>query len=397
MSDIKMVQDALAKIESEVQTTLGELKQRAEDGEKGNQAAVKRLDDLLKNHSDLASVVEGVKGKIEELEQKGVNHPDGNPGEVKTLARQFTESEQFKAFASGNAQKVRFEAKATLINDGNDTSRHDQVGGVQGVALRRLTVVPTLDQGAATSNIIYYSRENAFTNAADGQGAEGTTKPESTVDIAEVNDPIITVAHFIPVSKQALDDSDFLASYLDTRMGHGVQNKVEAQIVAGLAASGQLSGWADTGNSTATNPVGTGNIFGLANKMKYEIIAADYEPAFYYFNPVDWAALETTQRGTGDAAYVGASGAVNYVNNGLTALLWGLPVVLSNNVPAGTIYCKAREADMLATRMGTMVEMFEQDSDNVQKNLVTVRAEWRGARLSFAPAAIRSGLISAIT
>jgi HK97 family phage major capsid protein len=179
-------------------------------------------------------------------------------------------------------------------------------------------------------------------------------------------------------------------------MVHGINNKVEQQVIAGLAASGQLSGWADS-NSTATVPTGTGNVFGLANKMKYEIISADYEPAYFYFNPVDFAAMETIQRGAGDAAYVAASGAINYVNNGMTMLLWGLPVVVSNNVPAGTIYCKAREADMYAQRQGTVIEMFEQDSDNVQKNLVTVRAETRGALLTFAPTAIRSGVIASIT
>ena len=88
---------------------------------------------------------------------------------------------------------------------------------------------------------------------------------------------------------------------------------------------------------------------------------------------------------------------MNYVNNGMTLLLWGVPVIKSNNVPAGTIYCKSRMADQFFTRQDIVVEMFEQDSDNVQKNLVTVRAESRGALAVYAPAAIRSGVIASIT
>jgi hypothetical protein len=52
---------------------------------------------------------------------------------------------------------------------------------------------------------------------------------------------------------------------------------------------------------------------------------------------------------------------------------------------------------MYANRESTIVEMFEQDGDNVTKNLVTVRAETRGAELVFTPAAIRTGDITAIT
>ena len=49
------------------------------------------------------------------------------------------------------------------------------------------------------------------------------------------------------------------------------------------------------------------------------------------------------------------------LNNGLTPMLWGLPVVVPpNNVAAGTLICKSRDADMYASREGTVVEMFEQ-------------------------------------
>lgn len=78
-------------------------------------------------------------------------------------------------------------------------------------------------------------------------------------------------------------------------------------------------------------------------------------------------------------------------------LLWGLPVVTSNSVPVGTIICKSIDADMFADRMSTAVEMFEQDDTNVQSNLVTVRAEARGAALNFVPSAIRAGTIADIT
>lgn len=387
----EQLQKALDGLQERVDAKLNEINTAAEEG-KVAKGQIADLDSMLKDQKDATGEL---KQRILDLEQRGANL-DSDEGELKSVGTQFVESESFKNYQSGQSTKARAEFKATLINNGNDLSRHDQIDAVQGVALRQLNILPSLMQGTADSNIIYFPRETAFTNNADGQGAEGTTKAESAVTIAEVNEPIITIAHFLPVSKQALEDSTWLQSYLDTRMSHGVMNKLDAHIVSGLSASNQISGWVD-GNSTATNPAGTGNIFGLANKMKTEIESADYVPDYFYMNPIDFAAMETIQRGTGDAAYVAASGAINYVNNGMTLLLWGVPVIKSNNIPQGTIYCKSRMADQFVSRSDVALEMFEQDSDNVQKNLVTVRAEMRGALLTFAPTAIRSGLISGIT
>lgn len=385
------LKSALDGMQTRIDSKLNEINAAAEEG-KAAKGMIADLDAMIK---DQKAASDEMKGRLLDLEQKGAAL-DGQKEAQKSLATQFVESESFKAFKSGQTTKASVELKTALINNGNDLSRIDQIDMVQGVALRQLNILPTIQQGMADSNSINFPRENAFTNNADGQGAENTTKQESAIDISNVNEPIITIAHTLPVSKQALDDSTWLQSYLDSRMGHGVLNAADAQIVSGLSASDQLSGWADS-NSTVTDPTGTGNIFGLANKMKTEIETADYMPDYFYMNPVDFAAMETIQRGTGDAAYVAASGALNYVNNGMTLLLWGVPVVKSNNVPAGTIYCKSRMADQFVEREGVTVQMFEQDADNVKKNMITVRAEMRGALLVFAPAAIRSGVIASIT
>ena len=388
------VKAALDSLEQRIETTLKGIQEKAEAGEKSGSKAIADLDAMLSDHKELANSVDGLKGKMTDLLQRSERQEE--QGEQKSMMQQFAESDAYSAYKSGTTTKAKFELKTAIVNDGNDTSRHFQVQGVQGVSLRQLNIAPSLLQGSTDSNIIYFSRENSFTNNADGQGAEGTTKPESAADIVEVNKPVITVAHTIPVSKQALDDSSFLSSYLDMRMSHGVRSKIDAQIVAGLSGSGQISGWADS-NSTATDPTGTTNIFGLANKMKTEIELTDFMPDYFYMNPTDFSAMETIMRGTGDAAYVAASGALNYVNDGMTLLLWGIPVIKSNNVAQGTIWCKSLMADQLYTRQSTIVEMSEHDGDNFKQNMVTVRAEARAALAVYAPAAIRSGLISGIT
>lgn len=393
MSEVK---EALDSLESRIVAKLGEINLKAESGETVSKEMKSDLDAMLADHKSLATSVDGLMTDITELKQRS-QELESKADTSKTFAEQFLDTKSFSDFKSGLSTRARAEVKNTVINSGNNTSRHTQLQGIFGAAFRRLTVMPTVDSGMTDSNIVYYSQETTWTNNAAPQGGEGVAKAESDWAATEVNKAVQTIAHKIKVSKQAIDDSSFLASFLDRRMRHGLMNKLEQQVISGDGTGNNLGGWLATGNFTATDPLLTGNLFGLANKMKYEIIGADYEPDYYYMNPADWSTLETTQRGSGDAAYVAGSGAISYVNNGMTPLLWGLPVVTSNNVPAGTIICKSIEADMYLEREGMVVEMFEQDEDNVGKNLLTIRAETRGVECNFAPAAIRTGAIGSIT
>lgn len=370
---------ALSELHGKIEEKMQAVTDQSEAKGAEYKAAIGELDTAIKSLND----------EIAELAQKFGTTPDEIEG--KAFGDQVLEAAGIKSFIAGETTRGRAEIKNTIVNSGNASSQHDQMPGVVPGAFRQLTVMPTVMQGSASSNIIYYSKELLWTNAAAAT-AEGAAKPESTLTFEEVNVAVKTIPTYLRVSKQALSDSTFLSSYIERRLRHGVNVAVENYVINDAA-----DGWLATGNNTATSPLLTVDVYGLANKMKMEVIAADHEPSYFYMNPKDWGDAETTRRAAGDNAFIAASGAVSYVNNGLTALLWGLPVVLSNNVPEGTIICKSSEADMYANRESTIVEMFEQDGDNVTKNLVTVRAETRGAELVFTPAAIRTGDISAIT
>lgn len=379
---LEEVKSALSEMHKDIEAKMQAVEKSVE--QKGAESAeykakIEGLDAAIKRMND----------EIVEIAQK--HSVSAEVIEKKTFGEEVLGSEGIKSFLNGTTNKGRVELKNTILNSGNTVSRHDQIAGVVPGAFRNLTVMPTVNQGSTSSNIIYYSRELLFTNAA-AKTAEGAAKPESTLTFEEVSTAVQTIPTFIRVSKQALDDSTFLASYIERRLRHAVNTKVEDYII-----NDTTDGWLASGNNTVVSPLLTTDIYGLAAKMKYAIIGADYNPDYFYINPSDWETAETTRRSSSDGAFVAASGAVTYVNNGLTPMLWGLPVVLSNNIPAGTLVCKSMDADMYASREGTVVEMFEQDGDNVTKNLVTVRAETRGAELVMVPAAIATGDITAIT
>jgi HK97 family phage major capsid protein len=369
------------------------LNEQNKNNGKANESVRADIDKMAK---DFVQMQNELNDSMTALEQKSVGVAGAGAG-IETVGKTFVNSDAFSKFKAKDVTKASHTFQNNTITTGGDNSvtRHEQLPGVVPGAFTDLEVLPTVSRGQTGSNIVYYSRELAWTNAAAGT-AEGAQKPESTLTFEEVQEPVITIPHTLKVSKQALNDSTFLASYIDMRMLHGVRDEIENQIINGTGA-GDLSGWLNTGNHVVTSPLLTVDFFGLARKMKQEIKSAKYSASYFYVNPIDWAAAEVLRRGTGDAAFLAASGAVSYVNNGLTPLLWGLPVVESTNVPAGTIICKSTMADMYLDREEVTVEMFEQDGDNVQKNLLTIRAEARGAEAVMVPAAIRTGAISGIT
>lgn len=377
--EFEEIKSALATKHAEIEAKLEAVNRASESKGEEYKAKVAELDDAITQ----------INNEIRDIAQKqGVSE---QYVEAKTFGQMFVESQEFKNYMAGNSTKARTEIKNTIVNSGNTVSRHEQLPGVVPGAFRNLTVMPTVQQGMASSNVLYYSRELLYTNATAAT-SEGALKPESTLTFEEITKTAVTLATIIKVSKQALADSTFLQSYIDRRLRHGINQTVENYVI-----NNATDGWLAVGNNTVVSPLLTTDIYGLAAKLKYAIIGADYPADYFYMNPADWQAAETQRRSTSDGAFIAASGAVAYVNNGLTPLLWGLPVVMSNSVPVGTMICKSMDADMYFNRESVMVEMFEQDGDNVQRNLITVRAETRGVEAVMTPAAIVTGDITAIT
>ena len=335
---------------------------------------------------------------INKLEQKLNDKAEGK-AQPKSLGETLVTSEMFQQYKDGRTSKLRLEVKNTILGEAGSPQDPvdtivpaDRLPGIVGGAFRGLRVLDAIPKGATSSNMVEYTKELAFTNAA-AETAEGATKPESTLTFTLVQEPVRTIAHWIKVSKQVLDDAPALQSYIDRRLRHGVELKLEQQVVAG-EGTGKLLGLLGTGNYTAFTPSDSAYIESdTINDAKYRVIAADYQPSVVLMNPVDFGRLERRKTAAAvTGSYIAGEGAaLSYINNGLTPTLWGLPVIVSNSVPEDGYIVYAADACQLFMRSGAVVEMFEQDDTNVQKNLITVRAELRAALAVYRPAAVVAG------
>jgi HK97 family phage major capsid protein len=390
---------AVEAVESKLNTAVKKYETQVEENGKATAAAVAEVKALAAEHAKLVQDMPSMKDRIKAVEQMIAEGPKRSQDRPKSMGQQFIDSDSFKNYKAGQAGKARLELKNTITGESatspqnpNDTlvAAHRLPGIVPG-AFRSLNILDFVNTGNTSSNQIEYTRELLFTNDAEEQN-EGLQKNESDLTFELVNDPVRTIAHFIKASKQILDDAPMLASYIDRRMSHGVLQRLQRQILKGNGVSPRISGLSASGRHTAFTPTSGENEFDAINRAKYAVLGADYMPNFVFMNPTNFGNMERRKRGSTDATYVAADGAaLAYINNGLTAMIWGMPVVLSNEVELGKFYVGDSNAFQLFEREGVVVEMFEQDDTNVQKNLLTIRAEMRAALAVYVPAAVRYG------
>ena len=362
--EIKQVMEALDRVEGKMDET-----------SKSNAAELKRLGEEQTKLSR----------QLIELQQKGIQHQD--KPEEKTAGENLVEAENFKAFRDGSAQKARVEiAEQTDKKEEASNPITTPTGGIvqayrrPGIlpgAFRPLTIEGLFPSMPIATNAFEYVQENEAKNVNGAAFvAEGAQKPFGSTAFEAKTGTVKTIAHLARISKQLMADAPALAAYINQRLVYGVDLVVEDQLVTGDGSGQNLSGILHDGNFTAhgakKSDLGKApTIFDLILFAKAKVEAAFFRPNVILLNPVDWTSMLMEKNASGDY-YLGhpASVAQKY--------LWGLPVWTTPAITQGKFLVgDFNAAATLWTRQGMTVEMFEQDVDNVQKNLVTIRAERR--------------------
>lgn len=375
-----LVESGLKSVESKLEAAIEKVNgQVAENG--------KASADAMQEVKSLSEDFKRVSDRLQDIEQKGVKLQE--PSRILSIGQSFAQSESFKNFAAGGIARARMEIKNTILGDEGGP------GGITPVQQPTRVVpgarVPTgirnvLPRGNTTANSIAGIREVSSVNNA-AETAEGALKPESDVVLGEYLVPIRTIATVIKLSKQIMDDAPAVAAYIDNKLRYFVDQRVERQLLLGDGVAPNISGLMDAGNYTAYTAVAGDNLVDAINRAKYAMWAAGYQPDAVIVNPADWGEMERARADAGAGAYLYGLPGQNAAMNP-----FGVEVVLSPWMPAGEFLIGAfRVATMLWEREGVVVEAFDQDEDNVQRNLVTVRAETRlGLEVSI-PSAIYGG------
>ena len=252
--------------------------------------------------------------------------------------------------------------------------------------------------GRTTSDSVLFVKENVFTNAA-ATVAEATAtnnggKPESSLTFTQASAPVEVIAHWIPITRQALDDVPMLQSYVEGRLIDGLRREENDQLLNGDGTSPNISGILDqsgiqdldqtyfTGAAVQSAGEGPENFNRILRAKTLIMTTGDSMATFIVMNPTDWELLITSA----DANF-NYFGPGPFTSNGGTQRIWGLEVVLTEDKTAGSYLVGDGTAAQVWDRWDARVLIADQHSDFFIRNLFVLLAEERLGLTVYRPAA----------
>jgi HK97 family phage major capsid protein len=380
--------------------------QFAQAGNDANATESQEFKEAEQIHKEYASAAADLKGletvRSKTFEMLAINGEGGfqreqpNPVEHKTLSQRALESPEYKGLKQSGAlhsdkrsfvatlAEMSIDEVKTLITGLSDTSAGafiiNQRAAYVEQPKRPPTVLNLLTMGETTVDAIEYARQTTFTSVA-AEVAEATsvttgTKPEATVAFQKVTETVKTIAHWVPSTRRALDDEAQLRTIIDSQLRYGLEFRLEGQVVNGDGTGENLTGILNTG-SILTQAL-SGTVADTIHMGITQIRLGFVEPNGIALHPNDWQDLRLLRDNSGTVA---GTGGYLYgppsVAGPMTA--WGLPVVVSAAMPAGTGLVGDFAKAVLWLREGAQVLVTDSHSDFFVKNLVAVLAEMRAA------------------
>jgi HK97 family phage major capsid protein len=246
---------------------------------------------------------------------------------------------------------------------------------------QRLTIADLMASGQTQSNTVRYLVETSSVNAA-AVVHEGADKPASSFLFNDVNEPVVKLATFLPVSEEMLEDVSQIQSYLNSRLSQFVQIKEEDQLLNGSGSSGNLDGLLHR-VTQEIDKANYANLFDAIAAARVLVQTVGFaEPDAIVINPNDSFDLDTAKASTSGMYFSGGPYGSTADNP------WGMRMVRTTAIAAGHVLVGAfRTQAQVFRRGGLRVDASNSHEDYFRRNLVAIRAEERLALAVYRPAA----------
>jgi HK97 family phage major capsid protein len=275
-----------------------------------------------------------------------------------TWGRAFVESDQFRNY-TGHGQSSRFEGVGFLdfeeraaITTANLAIPHFVLPPVE-----YRTTAPLLEicgRVTVSSGVVDWVEIGGDPLAA--VVAEGAVKPEAAFTVTPKTSTLDTIAHWVQITRQALEDASYIQSMIEGKLRRGLLNKAEADMAAAIDAS--------TAVQVATATAAQGGLSAAIRVGLGKVQAAGFNPNAVALNPADAAALDFTSS--------------TIVNPASGAPYWGLKPVAAAAIPAGKAYVGDFQAGAtLFDRGVTNVFLSDSHAALFISNILVILAEAR--------------------
>lgn len=325
------------------------------------------------------------RGKVSDLvEMKGLLPIRGMPGEG-LIALTEPEVEQYKALVEKMERKDVTDVIPVFGTDVIAPNRVDRF--VQVTRPDRLTLRDVLNVSPTSSPVIDYVREESYSESA-GIVSEGATKPQAAVEYSKQRANVVTIAVWIPVTEQQLQDAPALINRINNRLLWDVRKAEEQEIGYGDGTGEHFEGLFDAGTGIDAMRTEAGDtLIDISRRGITDVMTDGYDPNALWIHPIDWEAIELAKGS--DGQYVWA-----IIRDTLGPRIWGVRVVqgVGTKIAGGTTRNMAvgdflngatlYDRQQAAIQVGWINEQFIE-------NLRTIRAEERVAWALEAPKAFR--------
>lgn len=356
------------------------------------------LDKLAKEVREL-EVFESKKAQLEtDVEQgKAVTTPapvfnEEPVQEMKTLGQALYESKSVQAFINEGQKNITSEIKwsplvekKTLLTETGYPPAVVRDDLIVPTALRNPNSVIDLFDVIQTDQYQYkYLEETTFTNNG-AEVAEGGAMGESALAFTEQTENIRKFGVSIPVTEELLADVSAVQGYLDSRLRTQLNLRLDSQLLNGDGSAPNIRGILNkSGINTFDYSSYSGNLKRIG--QVYQAITeirkdAFVEPDAIIMHPSDWNDVVTevnavTTSGSLNPLFVGAG----MMSGAPTASMWGVPVIPSTAIGAGTALVGAfggGQAVHIVSRAGIEVAMSDSHDDFFTKDKVMMKASLR--------------------
>ncbi|MFE3169325.1 phage major capsid protein [Streptomyces sp. NPDC059224] len=310
---------------------------------------------------------------------KGREHP-------LTVAEAFVRSEALKAFRergkrgnfSVDGADFRAAPSGTVTTGTMLPQNSRQPGIIPQNPDFPLLIANLLDRQTSDGTTLEYMRDTSGPQSswnAAAVVAEGGDKPKSgpfTFDL--ITTTLKTVAHWVPITRQAADDDSQLMGYINGRLTYGLEYKLDREILTGNGST-QMQGILTTSGIGTYQPASgnTDSKLITVRKAKTQGELALYPPDAIVMNPLDWQDIELDTDADGRFRVI-----TSVADSGAPMRIWGLTVVTSVAMASGTALLGGfRVGATLWERQGVTILMTDSHADYFTANTLVILAERR--------------------
>lgn len=316
----------------------------------------------------------------------------------RSLGEQVVASAEYKALAGSSAlrsdlavPRLRVEVPdlslkalvTSLLADGELAADSLAASDTPELLVDRLRVVPTVQNAVQVARQSVAASAAAVAEATAATGTTGTFQ-ETALGWSETLSYVETVSAWLPATRSLLADAAGIQALIDGELVYAVRRALEAQALTGNGTRPNLQGLANLPGINTVAVGAAGSLAAIADAIGRARRLGRRRPDVIVMSGICWDVLamarENSATGTLGGALLGPPGLL------VEPSLFGLPVIPSEELTAGTALVGATPTATIYERLGATVSIGTVN-DLFTRNMVALRCQVRATLAVTRPAA----------